>query len=373
MDKTSYIFEDDAVYALRNGQVIASADTMEELEDNLAEQEGDEQREASVKTADEACPNCGKSGGCDHGPDEPHDHHSAVEDTEEDAEDREDQDDEDDNEEADEERKEAATHIITPNGLKGKIMGKASGLWGDEVTVRFENGHIARIQVAEAGEFVHEASTPTEDNSDVDKIRKVLAAVPDHDEYSLRVREADLNDVLSYVGSVVEGATDDTLLTLEGFRAEAHLELTEVRDALEHIASEKEYASIAPYEISVIEQESFGGHTSSWLDKVADDMVKEANAIDYQKLLNEGPEVFVAGLDTAPLSDQGVVRTLASNHIRTKTAGAPADLRDKYESMWLERIEDARRNELSGRKQAIAKRAASEPSFDGVPDETLFI
>ena len=59
--------------------------------------------------------------------------------------------DEDEKDEKDGEKKESsyttATHVQTPNGLKGTILGKQRGLWGDQVTIRLENGRIARFDV----------------------------------------------------------------------------------------------------------------------------------------------------------------------------------------------------------------------------------
>ena len=44
-------------------------------------------------------------------------------------------------------RKASATHIETPSGLKGEILGRHDGPWGEKlVTVRWENGRISRYQ-----------------------------------------------------------------------------------------------------------------------------------------------------------------------------------------------------------------------------------
>src|SRR5689334_8796561 len=41
-----------------------------------------------------------------------------------------------------EKAKKTATHITTPNGVKGQILGRVATTWGEEITVRFENGEI---------------------------------------------------------------------------------------------------------------------------------------------------------------------------------------------------------------------------------------
>jgi hypothetical protein len=48
--------------------------------------------------------------------------------------------------------------ITTPNGLKGKVLGKVAGLWQDEVTVRLENGRIVHLPVAKDMKFERTAS-----------------------------------------------------------------------------------------------------------------------------------------------------------------------------------------------------------------------
>ena len=95
VDEPTFVFEGDKAYAILQGKVIASANTAEELEQNL---------EASQ-----------------------------VEST-----------------------KKEATHIVTPNGLKGQILGRTPDLWGEEVTIRLENGRVAHLHVSDDLQFVTE-------------------------------------------------------------------------------------------------------------------------------------------------------------------------------------------------------------------------
>src|ERR1700683_2923087 len=42
--------------------------------------------------------------------------------------------------------KRGATHITTPNGLKGTIISRVASVFGGEITVRFENNEIRRFE-----------------------------------------------------------------------------------------------------------------------------------------------------------------------------------------------------------------------------------
>jgi hypothetical protein len=371
--RLSYVFQPDGVYAIENGQVVASGPTLDHVialtgEDvhaletvtQHAKQElGGEAHVPGTPFSEEDMQQPAYDGvysavkvacSCDCSDCEDGDHCGGCS--------------------AGDKKHEGATHIMTPNGLKGKIMGKAvPGLWGPEVSVRMENGHIARLHVAEVSEFITEAPDT------VDKlveIRETLAATVIGDATSLRTRQADLKDVVSHLRQLASTGIDDVLLNeVDSLHAEASYELTEVAAALDHIIASEPYAPTGR-EYMAVEQASIGGHTGSWLDEVAQDMIREADATDFDKLLNEGPEVFVAGLETAPLGDQSVTRTLASNYIRTKTAAARPEIREKYEDMWLERVEACRRAEFPTRKTAMAKEAATTADAGGA-DEALFL
>ena len=117
------------------------------------------------------------------------------------------------------------------------------------------------------------------------------------------------------------------------------------------------------------------GSDASWLDNTLNEMIVEANSTDYEKLMDEGPEAFVAGLDTEMLADGGAVRSAASSWIRSKTAAADEDVRERYEKVWLARIEDVRRATFSNVKQEMHREAAAKESanLDGISDDSLFL
>jgi hypothetical protein len=46
-----------------------------------------------------------------------------------------------------------AKTVTTPSGLKGTVMNRVAGLWGDEVTVRFSNGRVKKMPVTAEMKF----------------------------------------------------------------------------------------------------------------------------------------------------------------------------------------------------------------------------
>lgn len=273
---------------------------------------------------------------------------------------------------------EGATHIMTPNGLKGKVLGRVNGLWEDEVTVRFENGRIASLPVSKLT-FAKEE----EDESDEDEIKelekKVEASVSVYDAETIenRVRELDRIKVEASL-FIDSGLSDSDLSRVANVITQANYELEEIGDVIraledQHISA---YEAPAPFEIHVVEQGGpTNGHDSSWLDQTVEEMIHEANSTDYTKLMNEGPEVFVAGLDRDLLADSGAVRSYASTWIRSKTAAADDDVREKYEKVWLARVEEQRRASFSEIKEEMHKEAATKESvdYDSIGDDSLFI
>jgi len=90
-------------------------------------------------------------------------------------------------------------------------------------------------------------------------------------------------------------------------------------------------------------------------------------------LMDEGPEAIVASMDDAAIADAGVTREVASRYIKSKTAAASSEIREKYEGVWLSRVEECRKAELLNRKEATKKEAAvEEDGQSDLPDDILF-
>jgi len=263
-----------------------------------------------------------------------------------------------------------ATHVITPNGLKGRILGKTKDIWGDTVTVRFENGRIVQFPVSDEMRY---ASEKEEALSVTASLRERLNASTDGDRDSLIARVGELKSIRreAQVKIANDGASFADEAELDNISVEAGTELNEVVAALDHINDETTEA-YRPPTMHVAEQASLGGNDGTWLDDTFSNMVSEANHTDYDKLMSEGPEAFVAELETPALADSGVTREMASSHIRSKTAGANPDARDSFETAWIDRVETLRRKEILNRKTKAKKEAAAETDHSNLPDDILF-
>lgn len=264
---------------------------------------------------------------------------------------------------------EGSTHVITPNGLKGRILGKAKDVWGDTVTVRLENGRIAQFHISEDCQFLSEEQ---ERIKPILALQQRLATTHPGDVQSLSDRKAELVALRAEAKDLVaKGLSDKDLAEVDSLIMTASGELRDIEARLEYLADAESMAPSSPsYE--VFEQESVGAGDASWLDHTLNEMIAEAEATDYDRLMDEGPETFTASLDTVALADAGVTRTMASSFIRTKTAGAREEVREEYEKVWLARIEQARRQELASRKRRTKKEAAALPEVEHISDEALF-
>lgn len=397
--KVTFVFENNKAYAFSGGQVVASADSIEELEQKLAFDPGYGEDHAMGDMGAGMGGDMGMGGGMgDHGdPDSYHDGPCAhcgtplapgeetcsmcgqpamghmPEFPEFDPEGNAAPYGNPGDSFPDHGPMQASVTVTTPGGLKGKVLGKQSGLWADELTVRLENGRIIRVPVVDGLSYERVASTEPEPTL-VEQLRARLAKAVDPDPTSLLARRHELDEVRKTAAVAVSTASDADAAALDSITVEARHEQAEIDAALAHLDSEEveNFIPAAPFRSSVVEQESVG-RTANWLDGVAEEMIREANATDFERLLSEGPEAFVASLETPALADGGVVRYMAANFVRTKTAAAREDIRDSFETRFLERVEQARRVEAASRKETIAKQAAAEDDqYDSLPDDILF-
>lgn len=266
--------------------------------------------------------------------------------------------------------KESATHVITPNGLKGRILGKTKDMWGDTVTVRFENGRIVQFPTSDSLRY---ASEQEEVLSVTASLRERLNAPIEGDSESLVSRINELKSIRRE--AQVKIANGDVSFEdeseLDNIAVESDAELGQVVAALDHINDENTDA-YRPPTMHVAEQASLGGNDGTWLDDAFSTMVSEASSTDYDKLMSEGPEAFVAELNTAALANAGATREIASSHIRSKTAGANPQARNSFETAWIDRVETLRRKEILNRKTKAKKEAAAETDHSNLPDDILF-
>lgn len=268
--------------------------------------------------------------------------------------------------------------VTTPNGLEGKVMNKVAGLWGDEVTVRFDNGRIKRMPVTSDMKFTKiEEEAP---ESPVEDLRIRLNASVEGDLSSLRIRKEDLQTIQVQASSLIqETKSYEEAKELDQIALEASFEEKEIDSAIEHYMDAKNEAFIptAPFKSSAVEQANLGGGDGGWLAEVVSSMNESARATDYSKLMNEGPISFVVEADDATIANAGATRIAATRFVRQFTSAAAATTteaqRAQYERQFLTRVEDARKQELSSRKAATRKEAskAVEAATDA-PDDALF-
>lgn len=261
--------------------------------------------------------------------------------------------------------------VETPNGLKGRVLARVPDIWGEQVTVRFENGVIKQIPVDKSLTFAA-ADVPAEDAPKYASLEERLAASYTTDRASLLERGQELDKIRTEARAAVAAASDEEAATLHKIYVQAAHEQYEIKEALEHIEASTAYDPPAPItSLPAVEQAHTGGSSADWLDGVLNDMRVEANSVDYEKLMDEGPEAFVAGLTAAQMASSGTTRVMAQREIRSHTAGADERTQDAYERVWLARVEAQRKEQLKGFKDEVRKEAsADEPNH---PDESLFL
>lgn len=281
-----------------------------------------------------------------------------------------------------ERKKTAATHIVTPSGLRGEILGNHEGQWGEKlITVRLENGRIARLQ-AHAGndkDIEYQTVEASQPESALEYLDSILNEVPDGTRESLAARIDDLDELVTKASAFQHTASYEDQRKASGIVISAEHEKREVRDALAHLelSDAEAFAPPAPFRTGAVEQASLGGGSGNWLDETIDEMVVESASQDFDRLLNEEPGQFVADLDTGALADQGITREMALSHVISKTAGYQGDALEAYREQFLAKVEQARRDELKDRmeaaKETATKQAKVEKTAGDTPDDALFL
>ncbi len=275
-----------------------------------------------------------------------------------------------------EDAKTSATHITTPNGVKGQILSRTAGLWCDEVTVRFDNGQIHSVAVTDRTKFSTEqhrvaASKP------IDRLRTELSKIASgHSRKSLSDRLIVVGHIKDEAHMLIAGGVShDDARDLHELVLTAEHEINELKDGIAHI-DHNDAEAYVPYkpEMSVVDGASVGHkNDGSWLDATLNDMIEEARGTDFDALLDDGPTMLTAEQDDGTIADGGAIREMALSFVRSKTAGLEGDEIDKFEQLFLARCEDARRVELAHRKATTKKEAAQKSNVDDAPVESLFM
>lgn len=323
----TYSFEGDEVFAIHEGAVIASGKDMEEVEG-----EATKYLDGLKTTRDQV---------------------------------------------AKDQAKKKASHIITPNGVKGQILGRTPTVWGEQVTARFDNGQITTFEVHASAEvqWVNERKASTASNP-AEGLEQRLASDFGRDRQSLASRLTELQDIAVEATRLArQGAPYLVELKLDQVRTAAEHEARQVKEAIDHLdsADAESFIPEQPFQTTVVEQADLGAGGHDWLDATAQQMIEETEGQDFEKLLEEGPSLFVTDLDNGALADQGVTREMALSYVTSKTAGFAGEEVDDYREKFIARTEVARRHELAARKETNHKEAAAaEEVLTNVPDEALF-
>lgn len=272
--------------------------------------------------------------------------------------------------------KKKATHIITPNGVEGEILGRVPSVWGEQVTARFENGRIATLSVhAEADYSWINKKTAAAKGDPTEKLSSRLNADFERDRESLTKRAKELGDIAIEAHRLINnGAPYNVEVKLDQIKVAAEAEARVIKEAIDHLDA-ADLEAYTPPTPQVFEQADLGhSKGDSWLDVTTQQMIEESEGQDLDKLLNEEPGLFVTDLDTGALADTGVTREMALSHVVSKTAGFVGEEIDDFREKFVARVEVARRHELAARKETTKKEAAAaQEEQTNLPDDALFL
>jgi DNA-directed RNA polymerase subunit F len=270
--------------------------------------------------------------------------------------------------------KEQATHIVTAGNLKGKILNRVPSTWGEEVTAQFGD-RVASFNITDQDnvEWVTE-NQKTASSNPLSKLAARVEADFDQDKPSLTARHDELLDVSREAQALLSsGASYAQECTLDELRTAALAEAQIVKQAIDHLDATETEAFAPPSFIPQAAEQASMGRSDSWLDATVQDMIDESEGQDFDKLMNEGPSVFTTGLETGALADAGTTLEMASSYVFGKTAGYEGEEVENYRQQWVARVETARRKELSSRTKNVAKKASvEEEKLNDVPDSALF-
>jgi uncharacterized protein YciI len=271
--------------------------------------------------------------------------------------------------EKDEKKRKSATHVITPNGIKGTVLQRTASVWQDEVTVRLENGEVKTFAAHGVKDWMTEK---TASSNPVEGLDQRLGSTYNHDRASLVQRHRDLVEIYHEAKRLItSGVSYADQQKLDSIIVTAEAEGERIHDAVNAI-DEGQIEAYQPPTPMPVEQASMG-RSDDWLDAVVQDMNAEFEDVDYEQVLNDDPTLLAAGLDDGIVADQGASREIALSHVVNKTAGFTGADVDNYRDQFLARFEAARRRELSTRTANTRKEAAVATSHvEDAPDEALF-
>lgn len=276
-------------------------------------------------------------------------------------------------------KRNSATHITTPNGLKGEILGRTGDVWGEkELTVRFENGRFAKLTAHPGAEieFINErtAAAPT---NPIEALQTVLDDEYERDLGGLEERSAALESLVVDVSHHIAKASYEEEQILNKIAIAAEVEHQEIGEALEYLkqADAETFTTDNKFDFGVAEQGELGrAKNDSWLDHTVQEMVDETNGQNFDQILTEEPGQLVAELEIGTLADQGSTAEVALSHVTAKTAAFKGPEVESYRDQFVAATEMARRNELAVRLDKVKEASKqTEEQEENIVDEQVFI
>jgi len=262
-------------------------------------------------------------------------------------------------------------------GEEAQILDSYRGMWGEELvrlsvkgaTVDVPRDSIEFVStetidpVAQLKEFTSHISEDSDKKSQIQadianlKIAKDIA-------YRLVVESNDLSD-----GEKVE---------IDAIHVACERRISNLNERLASFMTDAdtEYVESLPkYEIGKdMYVSSFSRDNAGWMDEIIEKQAAEAAEIDVEKLANEDPLVFVAGLAEEVVADATIVRSMAIE--RASSAASPLDeeVKNWVVSTYIENAENARRRRLASVKQAASEQVQDQQkTANAVPDEGLYL
>jgi hypothetical protein len=114
-----------------------------------------------------------------------------------------------------------------------------------------------------------------------------------------------------------------------------------------------------------------GPQDGDWLDAVHQDMTAEAEAVNYDQIVAEQPEMLMHDLPPAVVGDQGAVQQIAEGYADNVAVGLEPVAASKFKTAFVTRVESVRRDALANLKTEMKREASIE--VDNGPDEGLFL
>lgn len=276
--------------------------------------------------------------------------------------------------------KRSSTHVVTPNGLRGEILGKHT-IWGGELTVRYANGTITEVAAEGVKPAEEEPESRTATAADpIGELESRLASEVTpvgRNEVVARLEELDgIERELEHLNprGARRGAAETA--RLQGIFAGVRAERQILRQSLD-LVEEAEAADLAPapYSIQVAPaQPALGDWDGAGIEEAHRQLRDEAAQTDYDAVLREEPALVVEDLPNAVVDEPDLVRERALAHVKARTAGVESNALSTYHETFAQRAELARRARVAKRQPAPETRTASvDTSVDDLPDEVFFL